>query len=170
MSGHAMWGLQWQPIWPSPASVPCSACRHQPFPLQALRRAQRLPLLHQPSSTRWGLPLLPGPALPAPHLPLGEWGGHPALAIQAGRAEAGAVTTNRPELTSRSWRTLRLIILERDSHTCWKCGKRATQVDHLIPHSAGGTDDVQNLAAICFPCNNRKNASYKDKPEHTIIW
>ena len=31
------------------------------------------------------------------------------------------------------------------------------QVDHIVPHRHGGTDDVDNLAWACFPCNNNKS-------------
>jgi 5-methylcytosine-specific restriction endonuclease McrA len=80
------------------------------------------------------------------------------------------MTTNRPELTGSRWRAIRRLVLERDSHICWLCGRKATQVDHLTPASKGGTDEMRNLAAICFPCNNRKNDRWDDRPEHTIIW
>ena len=31
----------------------------------------------------------------------------------------------------------------------------ATEVDHVIPRSAGGSDDVQNLQSLCKPCHSR---------------
>ena len=29
-------------------------------------------------------------------------------------------------------------------------------MEHIIPHSKGGTDDLENLALSCQGCNNRK--------------
>lgn len=55
--------------------------------------------------------------------------------------------------------TLRAQILSRDGYRCRMCGARASdlgvslQVDHVIPVDQGGTDDLDNLAALCQPCN-----------------
>lgn len=77
---------------------------------------------------------------------------------------------HRPELGNKRWKTLRALILERDNYVCWMCGKRANQVDHLVPPSAGGTDDPSNLAAACLPCNDSKKDKYLDKPVLTVNW
>jgi 5-methylcytosine-specific restriction enzyme A len=63
-----------------------------------------------------------------------------------------------------AWRKLRAHILERDRHTCQVCGERATQVDHIVPRSKGGTDNPANLRASCGWCNRSKGGSY-DGPE-----
>jgi 5-methylcytosine-specific restriction endonuclease McrA len=36
------------------------------------------------------------------------------------------------------------------------CGAPAIVPDHVIPLSAGGTDDESNLQALCKPCHDRK--------------
>lgn len=77
---------------------------------------------------------------------------------------------HRPELGNKRWKTLRKLILERDNWTCYLCGNRADQVDHLVPATAGGSDEPSNLAAACGPCNNRKHHRYVDKPVLTIQW
>ena len=33
---------------------------------------------------------------------------------------------------------------------------RALQVDHIVPRSRGGTDDPDNLQALCYSCNSMK--------------
>lgn len=33
---------------------------------------------------------------------------------------------------------------------------RALEVDHIVPHSRGGTDDPDNLQALCYRCNAMK--------------
>ncbi|MFK0649315.1 MULTISPECIES: HNH endonuclease [Dermacoccus] len=34
------------------------------------------------------------------------------------------------------------------------------EVDHKIPHSWGGTDDIENLQPLCTQCNHDKQAFY----------
>jgi hypothetical protein len=57
---------------------------------------------------------------------------------------------------------LRFLVLKRDEHTCRYCGARAPhvelQVDHVVPISRGGTDDMENLVTSCQPCNAGKGA------------
>jgi hypothetical protein len=64
----------------------------------------------------------------------------------------------RPTITKK----LRFKILERDGFTCRYCGRKgveaALQVDHVVPVSAGGTDDEDNLVAACTDCNLGKRA------------
>ena len=39
---------------------------------------------------------------------------------------------------------------------CWMCGEPATQTDHLIPLSRGGSNWPANLRPACGPCNREK--------------
>lgn len=60
-----------------------------------------------------------------------------------------------------SWDKLRIIVLRRDKGLCQPCLTRnrtelATQVDHVLPKAKGGTDDFDNLQAICGPCHDEK--------------
>ena len=36
--------------------------------------------------------------------------------------------------------------------------ERALDVDHILPRAAGGTDDPENLQALCWLCNTNKGA------------
>ena len=47
-------------------------------------------------------------------------------------------------------------ILMRDQWRCYRCGRPAREVDHVIPASQGGSDDDSNLAAICYECHVSK--------------
>ena len=43
----------------------------------------------------------------------------------------------------------------RDQMTCRYCGDQASHIDHVIPVSFGGTNDIENLVAACPFCNQR---------------
>lgn len=65
----------------------------------------------------------------------------------------------------RPWRRLRDAVLKRDRYLCQcqqcKADKRVTlaeEVDHIIPISEGGTDDMKNLQAINAQCHKVKTA------------
>jgi 5-methylcytosine-specific restriction endonuclease McrA len=65
---------------------------------------------------------------------------------------------------------LRRKVLARDSYKCYLCNRTVKRiheggkqedgslatVDHVIPRSKGGTDDLENLKTCCYNCNNRK--------------
>jgi 5-methylcytosine-specific restriction endonuclease McrA len=66
-------------------------------------------------------------------------------------------------------------VFARDGHQCRKCGRHASRyvleggaylsdltVDHIIPQSCGGTDDLFNLTTLCRPCNTRRGAYLPD--------
>jgi 5-methylcytosine-specific restriction endonuclease McrA len=57
-----------------------------------------------------------------------------------------------------AWVKIRLLILKRDRYLCQPCYRanrltQATQVDHINPKAKGGTDDSDNLEAICTHCH-----------------
>lgn len=58
--------------------------------------------------------------------------------------------------TGWEWTRLRAAVLARDMNMCQKCGKRATDVDHIIPLERGGTNDTWNLQSLCGDCHDRK--------------
>jgi ATP adenylyltransferase len=57
---------------------------------------------------------------------------------------------------------IRYDILKRAAFRCELCGvsadERALDVDHIVPRVAGGTDDPENLQALCWLCNTNKGA------------
>lgn len=59
------------------------------------------------------------------------------------------------------WVKTRVRILRRDMHLCQPClanGRptQATEVDHIKPKAKGGTDDDDNLQAVCHACHKAK--------------
>jgi hypothetical protein len=58
--------------------------------------------------------------------------------------------------------TVRYEVLKRAGHRCELCGipadERWLEVDHILPHRHGGTDDISNLQVLCYKCNANKGA------------
>ena len=59
-------------------------------------------------------------------------------------------------------RGLRHEVFKRDNYTCVECGARKSDgatlhVDHKIPVSKGGTDELSNLQTLCSDCNLNKS-------------
>lgn len=57
---------------------------------------------------------------------------------------------------------VRFEIFKRDSFSCRYCGNGTSvgsilNIDHVIPVSKGGTNDVENLVTACFECNSGKS-------------
>ncbi|OXR49599.1 MULTISPECIES: HNH endonuclease [unclassified Pusillimonas] len=80
-----------------------------------------------------------------------------------GLAKQWRKTPGKSGRGGRPWRRLRDYILARDGYLCQcrDCQKRlvplvATEVDHIIPESQGGTDDHSNLRAINEDCHRKK--------------
>lgn len=46
------------------------------------------------------------------------------------------------------------------SHPCLYCGKKATQVDHVMPLIKGGNHSIGNLAPACASCNASKSGKF----------
>lgn len=67
----------------------------------------------------------------------------------------------RPGLAIIPGRT-RYETLKRAAFRCELCGtsadERALDVDHILPRSQGGSDDPENLQALCWLCNTNKGA------------
>jgi hypothetical protein len=52
-------------------------------------------------------------------------------------------------------------VLSQANYTCQQCGAKeingaVLQVDHIVPRSKGGTNDLSNLQCLCSNCNNYK--------------
>ena len=56
--------------------------------------------------------------------------------------------------------SIRYNVLKRAKYRCELCGGREDQValhvDHIIPRSKGGPDDISNFQALCMTCNTNK--------------
>ena len=54
----------------------------------------------------------------------------------------------------------RKAVLIRDNHKCVKCGNpKDLHMDHIIPKSRSGSNELENLQVLCKDCNLRKGVS-----------
>jgi hypothetical protein len=52
-------------------------------------------------------------------------------------------------------------VWERDGFCCAHCHQRRfLTLDHIVPVSKGGSDELSNLQTLCRSCNSRKGANY----------
>lgn len=90
--------------------------------------------------------------------------------------------------STRTWRRLRLYVLDRDGFRCQLpakggsssnggelCGAYATHVDHVVPLSKGGAKyDDRNCRAACASCNlsrgNRDTAPAAARQRRPLAW
>ena len=69
--------------------------------------------------------------------------------------------------------TIRYQVLKRAGGKCELCGCSAKEkplhVDHIIPRSKRGSNDIENLQVLCMECNlaksNRDSTDFRDKGE-----
>lgn len=89
-----------------------------------------------------------------------------ALCLPFVKNESEAQKTRRKPISSR----LRYEVLLRDKHRCVDCGASAIEdplvrleVDHRLPVSKGGTNNLDNLQTLCWACNNGKSSNIDHK-------
>ena len=72
---------------------------------------------------------------------------------------------------SLEWRTLSLKRLQDDQYKCVKCGKIASEVDHIVPiQTDEGWErrlDYTNTQSLCIECHNIKHKRFIKKKRRT---
>ncbi len=67
----------------------------------------------------------------------------------------------------------KIYIFIRDNKKCFYCGKRLNfrqiTLDHYLPLSKGGKDEIFNLVTCCKKCNKYKSDVIPDNYKDTII-
>lgn len=86
----------------------------------------------------------------------------------------------RPSGSTRRWRRIRRLVLERDGYRCKvpgddgrPCDAYASHVDHVVRRRDGGTDAPANLRAACQPCNLKREQRQQPvdaRPSRTPGW
>ena len=96
----------------------------------------------------------------------------PTVSATAGRKawDHGRRESRHKRGYGTAWEKLRKRVMARDNYLCQTCYNAkpqritpAKEVDHKLPKAKGGTDDLDNLAAICVPCHRAKSARDQGK-------
>jgi hypothetical protein len=115
----------------------------------------------QPSMTRQGFHI-------SSHTYKTRWGSLRRACEALARFKRGEITEQQllggvPSRRTRAALPLKLRwdVLKRDNYRCVKCGAQPPdvelEVDHIVPVSRDGTNDLVNLRTLCRPCNQGKN-------------
>ena len=69
-------------------------------------------------------------------------------------------TTNNTGNRRAIGKAERIAIINAWGNKCAYCEDQTTtfEIDHIVPHAAGGSCDLENLCACCYSCNRRKGA------------
>ncbi|OJK06527.1 hypothetical protein BRY75_14200 [Acinetobacter baumannii] len=68
--------------------------------------------------------------------------------------------TTKPKSRKTLPKKIRQSVFERDNFTCLYCESTSDlTIDHIVPVSRGGGDEVENLQTLCRVCNARKGTN-----------
>lgn len=79
-----------------------------------------------------------------------------ACHVERHAARAAAKKRYHKSPTDPRWQFLRAKVFAEKGSQCAYCGADANHVDHQVPKSRGGSDDLSNLVPSCSPCNLSK--------------
>ena len=78
---------------------------------------------------------------------------------------------NKSPYNRKVSKTNRKLTYIRDNYSCVYCGsKKNLTVDHIIPVSRGGSNELSNLMTLCVWCNSKKSDQMpKENKLHKLI-
>ena len=65
--------------------------------------------------------------------------------------------------TTKDWRAARALAFRTYGDACFKCGDKATEIDHILEVADGGTDDIENLQPLCKTCHIEKTNIFNSR-------
>jgi hypothetical protein len=94
---------------------------------------------------------------------LWEFHGHnyPDRKLLENSMPAWAMPVEEQEKRAHIPKTVRQAVYERDGGRCRYCGStKDLHYDHILAHSKGGSDTVENLQLLCEKCNLSKGSGF----------
>lgn len=97
----------------------------------------------------------------APHLglvyPYGDGRGGWVWRTLLDAAGLSEPAPNRSSTKRKMPRHLSRSVMERDEYRCKHCGTcKDLTIDHILPRSKGGGNEIENLQTLCRSCNSKK--------------
>jgi 5-methylcytosine-specific restriction endonuclease McrA len=84
---------------------------------------------------------------------------NPEIGAACERERLARKTINGGSHTSDEW----LALCEQYDNRCLACGKqKPLTVDHVVPISKGGSNDIANIQPLCKSCNSAKGTKIID--------
>ena len=81
-----------------------------------------------------------------------------AIALTTEMVKRELVAIERRQFDSKRNRLVLAMLAAGHSWSCVECGSHEdVTIDHIIPLSHGGSDDISNLRFLCRSCNSRKS-------------
>lgn len=72
------------------------------------------------------------------------------------------------EYWRKGWMNTQNKVLERDKHTCKRCGSgEKLVVHHIVPYRESKTHDLSNLITLCMSCHNK---AHWDLVKQSGVW
>lgn len=86
------------------------------------------------------------------------------------RQRRGGLDSTPKNYHDPAWEELRRRVLIRDP-ICLNCHKRpSSTVDHIVPVSRGGKDEMSNFQGMCKSCHNSKTATEGGGFQQRWVW
>ncbi len=82
------------------------------------------------------------------------------------RNPVATVVQNR--VARRSMRPKRQTVFQKTDGICHYCASSAETIDHMVPLSRGGSNDIENLIGACKKCNGDKGNATAEEYFETI--
>lgn len=64
----------------------------------------------------------------------------------------------------------RVLVLRRSKYRCdWCASPERLEIDHIVPWSAGGSNEIENLRTLCHDCNTKRSNRVRPLDEVEVL-
>ncbi len=85
-----------------------------------------------------------------------------------GQEKKRVLTKVRRSQFEKNREQITLALIERDGYECKQCKtQNDLTIDHILPISKGGSDQLENLRFLCRTCNSKKGDKTRVDPDYS---